>query len=590
MTMQIAIAPEYGVNYKKGYIGFAYEADDIESIGIAYFTAFFSMSQIKVSHVFIVKNEDECIEVTREKGVKDTSIKEYFDNPRCQIVFREPIGLSDEIADRIVTVAEKHKGDSYDYALFFSLATLNNPIGWLANRITQERLQKIITQDHENDKRWICSEFVAYCLDQQKEYCDKGVLKKPHVMVYPQNLFEDNEIFKKWEEMPPKLSKVQFSQKSGFNPNSAMELANLIVVANSDYEVWDQIKNHKNQLDSDLTPAIITGSTVFVDLPVNEIDSIEVTTETKSSKNYQQLDQYWRKTGKVEKYDRLHSFWFPEIWLGELLNFSKLREFINTNIPKRSSAIENIENLVINEQLFGFIARSKTDQNKFFVVFRGTREGAEWLDNLRMNPKPFLPELKQRLGQVRNGFNLIYSKERQNGSFTKPTIQKTVEEFFEKSSINDSSEIYITGHSLGAALATLATLHIQKLAEEKKIKPKIQLYTLASPRVGDEIFAKHFEDIECFRVINSEDMIQAVPFPTTQLLDDEIVNGMKDSSKKAVFALRSLLEIFTGGLSKYHYQHIGFPITFTKQTGTIAGNHNLTKIYREALNIPHYIP
>ena len=255
-------------------------------------------------------------------------------------------------------------------------------------------------------------------------------------------------------------------------------------------------------------------------------------------------------------------------------------DFIKTDIK---GLFADIKKRVVDETIFGFIARSQIEPNNFFIVFRGTREAAEWFNNFRPVPKPFLINGNfGNLGEVRNGFNLIYSSE-PNRSSQYLTIQKTIDKLFEIDKINNDSQIFITGHSLGAGLATLAALHIHKLAERKKIKPSIKLYTFASPRVGDENFAKHFNDIQSYRVINSEDLIQSIPLPTTEVVDEETFNGMKPLKQARFLAFKTFLNALTNGQSEKHYQHIGAPVTFTKQTGKIAGNHNLTNTYREAL-------
>lgn len=71
--------------------------------------------------------------------------------------------------------------------------------------------------------------------------------------------------------------------------------------------------------------------------------------------------------------------------------------------------------------------------------------------------------------------------------------------------------LWITGHSLGAALATLATA---KLRLEKK-HPVNGLYTFGSPRVGNEEFAQSFENDfggRAFRFVNNNDIVPRVPF------------------------------------------------------------------------------
>ncbi|BAY41982.1 lipase class 3 (plasmid) [Nostoc sp. NIES-2111] len=377
------------------------------------------------------------------------------------------------------------------------------------------------------------------------------------------------------------LDKVKIPADSEFNLERAMELANLISVAYNEYEVWD---NDKNLQKKDSLPEKITGSRAFIELHANQIEKFQT-----QNKHYNYLDQFWQqKPDKLETYERIHSFAFPQWWWADLFKLDGFLELFNSDIR---DIIDNLTDLVTTEQIFGFIARSTNHPRRIFVVFRGTREAAEWFNNFRPKPAVFLKD--KSLGEVRNGFNLIYTSEKENPNLDKflssrkfPPINETIAQFFE-TELTNGSEVFITGHSLGAGLATLAALHIHKIAEKKNVSPSIQLYTIASPRVGDETFAKYFdnfEKIKSFRIINSEDIIQSIPFPSTQVVDDETFNGMSESKKRRFEFLRNFLKRITGGQSEKHYQHVGIPITFTKQTGTIAGNHNLTETYRKALD------
>ena len=58
---------------------------------------------------------------------------------------------------------------------------------------------------------------------------------------------------------------------------------------------------------------------------------------------------------------------------------------------------------------------------------------------------------------------------------------------------------------------------------------------------------------------------------------------MSNTKKARFLAFKTFLNAVTSGQAEKHYQHIVIPVTFTKQTGKIAGNHNLTNTYREAL-------
>lgn len=151
--------------------------------------------------------------------------------------------------------------------------------------------------------------------------------------------------------------------------------------------------------------------------------------------------------------------------------------------------------------------------------------------------------------------------------------------------LNQDTQIYVAGHSLGAALATLAALHINKLVKAQGLNAPVHLYTFASPRVGDKTFASHFSQIDAYRIINSEDLIQSIPLPTTKILDKPSLSGVNPIQQQRVNLVREFLKLVTKGQSEQQYQHVGLPITFTHQTGTIGGNHNHTKTYRQALSL-----
>ena len=62
-------------------------------------------------------------------------------------------------------------------------------------------------------------------------------------------------------------------------------------------------------------------------------------------------------------------------------------------------------------------------------------------------------------------------------------------------------KIWVTGHSLGAALATLAADRFQDVQG---------LYTFGSPRVGDREFQENFR-LQAYRVVNGDDIVSRVP-------------------------------------------------------------------------------
>ena len=97
-------------------------------------------------------------------------------------------------------------------------------------------------------------------------------------------------------------------------------------------------------------------------------------------------------------------------------------------------------------------------------------------------------------GRIHSGFRTAYE-----------SVAKEIEE-----NILNLGDIplYITGHSLGAALATVAT---QRLEHHHKIREMIAAcYTFGSPRVGDKHYDMEFKS-PIYRVVNTTDIVTIIP-------------------------------------------------------------------------------
>jgi hypothetical protein len=95
-------------------------------------------------------------------------------------------------------------------------------------------------------------------------------------------------------------------------------------------------------------------------------------------------------------------------------------------------------------------------------------------------------------GRVHNGFNLALKR-------IYPELQKRLDELRNQKL---SRPFFFTGHSLGAALATLAAARYEHVHA---------LYTFGSPRVGDALFASSLPLKLVFRIVNNNDIITRVP-------------------------------------------------------------------------------
>ena len=196
-----SVKPEWGKNYNIGYIGFQFTDDSMLSEGIAYFSRWERMSDIKVSHCFVITGEHEVTEALTDKGVSTSPLGERFQDPHCHVFFREPVNYTIGLGARIARDAKAEVGSPYDFELIAGHLIVDS---WVVHRLlsksTQERVKAQVLKYADDPSGFICSELAAYSLDQQPELHDVGCLKHPDYWIEPQELFEDNEVFKRWKD------------------------------------------------------------------------------------------------------------------------------------------------------------------------------------------------------------------------------------------------------------------------------------------------------------------------------------------------------------------------------------------------------
>jgi triacylglycerol lipase len=97
-------------------------------------------------------------------------------------------------------------------------------------------------------------------------------------------------------------------------------------------------------------------------------------------------------------------------------------------------------------------------------------------------------------GRVHTGFVQAYK-----------SVEKEIEASIEKVK---GLPLYITGHSLGAALATVATQYLER---NHLIRDQIAAcYTFGSPRVGNNQFDQEFKSA-IYRMVNTTDIVTVIP-------------------------------------------------------------------------------
>ncbi|MER3433777.1 MAG: lipase [Leptolyngbya sp. ERB_1_1] len=143
-----------------------------------------------------------------------------------------------------------------------------------------------------------------------------------------------------------------------------------------------------------------------------------------------------------------------------------------------------------------FIGFALTSETHNIIVFRGTSNPKEWLANFQASQSDYVQSGVTR-GRVHTGFLRLYNQ-------LSDQVRSAANRF------NPALPCFVVGHSLGGALATLATAD---LAQNSALKNQLRLYSYAAPRVGDQSFAQFFSTISpnSYRIINLTDIVPTVP-------------------------------------------------------------------------------
>ncbi len=186
----IGIEPVYGLNYYKGYVGFCSRAESLFARGITYVTRWEKMSDIATHHCFVVADMYTCIEATADGSVAVNLLSKYFE-PNKGVFFRKPVGLSDDIADRIVKTAKNEIGKPYD----FKAILVQGLSGTFAGRLLTDARIESIAKVMDSPNKWICSELCATALEVG---FDRNLFPMSHNSLSPQELFESS-VFEEWK-------------------------------------------------------------------------------------------------------------------------------------------------------------------------------------------------------------------------------------------------------------------------------------------------------------------------------------------------------------------------------------------------------
>lgn len=271
--------------------------------------------------------------------------------------------------------------------------------------------------------------------------------------------------------------------------------------------------------------------------------------DTKYDGNLQQLLDY---DSSLDKYELVASFRGKERQVNDNIEIQVPQALIDDptlvddptaleeNLSQTEDAIRTGVTAAVKvgrqiEVFYGFLLESPDDS---ILVFRGTQRTTEWIGNIYAVQQEYInPQTGASLGGIHQGFRRIAD------AIINPLAVDAVK------AINPNKPCYVSGHSLGSALATILALDIALAVPE--LQSQLQVYVYASPRVGNPEFARSYAQIlpNTFRITNLAD-----PIPT-----------MPPTKLRAEFV------------------HVGQDWSFVSQGGDILPNH-IVDTYRRAVN------
>ena len=176
--------------------------------------------------------------------------------------------------------------------------------------------------------------------------------------------------------------------------------------------------------------------------------------------------------------------------------------------------------------LYGFIIES---DHSIIISFRGSRSNPDWIADATIS-QTYFPYTRIKLG-IHSGFAAIYNACRQQ-------IMDVL------NTLSSSKQLFITGHSLGGALAVLCSLD----AAVNTVYNNPVMYNFASPRVGNSKFVQVYNEVinNSVRIVNTNDIVPLLPPAVVHPpLSNELL----------------------------YYRHVKDLLTIAVQTGSILGNH-----------------
>jgi triacylglycerol lipase len=177
--------------------------------------------------------------------------------------------------------------------------------------------------------------------------------------------------------------------------------------------------------------------------------------------------------------------------------------------------LPNFQSIDLSGVFAGLRAFAASSNEIAILAFRGTASVQDWMTDLHATPVRFswIFQGGAEVGDVHAGFGHALS----DGWHKVVAAVRTVAPqpaAMDIDSIDARRTLWITGHSLGGALAALAGAAFS-LLPGNVIRPVSGIYTFGQPRIGLHNFCDNYGRLltpQTFRLVNNKDLVPRVPF------------------------------------------------------------------------------
>ncbi|KAI3407290.1 Lipase_3 domain-containing protein, partial [Psidium guajava] len=166
------------------------------------------------------------------------------------------------------------------------------------------------------------------------------------------------------------------------------------------------------------------------------------------------------------------------------------------------------------------------------IAYRGTATCLEWLENLRATLSHIPASCPSDAGtpdapMVESGFQSLYTSRAPTSLSLQEMVREEISRLL-RSYGDEPLSLTITGHSLGAALATLTAYDVKTVFGSAA--PHVTVVSFGGPRVGNRSFRCCLEEqgTKVLRIVNSDDLITKVPGFVIDQADGDHVSSDRD--------------------------------------------------------------